>query len=348
MKVTVQQLINLKSDLLQFVAGDPLAEAYRPWPPNIAPQGSLVYVGTRDQLETALETPAGIIIAHRDLLKTIPTIRAPKQAIFSTGSIQGSMSLANPFFDEKLKRWPQEISRLASIHPSAKIGEGTKVGAYTVIGENAQIGPQCSIGPHCVIESGVKIGEGTYLHPFVIVGADCEIGSNCEINSHSTIGSDGFGYFKNKEGQQIKVPQIGRVVLKDRVEIGASCAIDRATLDETVIEEGAKLDNFCHVAHNCRIGKNSVIAARFAIAGSSSVGANFMCGGDVVLVDHIQVADNVTVGGRSAVTKDLPVSGAYTGYPILPYRDGLRMIASLASVPELRKELNEVKKTLGK
>jgi UDP-3-O-[3-hydroxymyristoyl] glucosamine N-acyltransferase len=344
MKVTVPFLNQLNSEFVRFAWGSPTAEAYRPWPPEIAPPGALVYVSTLEQLQTALEVPAGIIVALPQLVKSAPQFTNPNQAVFTTPAITAAMALINPFFEEKKARWPQGISAKADVHPSAMIGKDVSIGAFSVVGENAQIGDGCTLSPHSIVERGAILGTETYLHPFVYIGSGCQIGARCEIHSHTSIGSDGFGYVTDAQLNHHKVPQLGRVIIEDDVEIGSNCAIDRATLDVTKIGRGSKLDNFVHIAHNCKIGKNAMITARFVVAGSSQIGENFRCGGDVGVVDHITITDNVTLGGRSVVTKDVTEPGAYTGYPLLPWREGLRMIASQANVPELRKEVIELKK----
>jgi UDP-3-O-[3-hydroxymyristoyl] glucosamine N-acyltransferase len=252
----------------------------------------------------------------------------------------------NPKFDEKLKRWPAGISEHASIHPSAKIGKNVNIAPFVVIGENVTIGDGTNIGPNCVIEKNAQIGSKTYLHALVFIGANCEVGSECEIHPHTSIGSDGFGFATDSNNINHKIPQLGKVVIEDRVEIGSNVAIDRATLTETRICAGAKLDNLIHIAHNCTVGPNSLLAAGFATAGSSKLGANFKCGGKVGMDHHITVADNVTVGGNSVISKNLTHAGSYVGFPIQPWREGLRTIASLTSVPEMRKELAELKKEI--
>jgi UDP-3-O-[3-hydroxymyristoyl] glucosamine N-acyltransferase len=150
-----------------------------------------------------------------------------------------------------------------------------------------------------------------------------------------------------KDGTHKKIPQIGRVVIGNHVELGANCAVDRAALTETRIGDGTKFDNFAHIAHNCVIGKDSVFAASFKIAGSSSVGNNCMAGGNVDIADHVSIGDKVMIAGRSGITKDITGPAAIGGYPQEPLRDSLKTIANLANLTGLRKDMARVLKHLG-
>ena len=305
----------------------------------------MVYVSKTEQMDMALQAPAGIIIATKQAYRDSPKL-GPSQALFLTPSISAAMAILNPYFDSKIERWPQQISPQAFIHPTAKIAAGVRVGAFTSIGENVKIEANAIIGPNCVIEKNARVGSSTILHSLIHIGSDCEVGSNCEIHPHCTIGSDGFGYATDQQNINHKIPQLGKVVIEDNVEIGGNCSIDRAALTETRIGSGSKLDNLVHIAHNCVIGKNALITAGFAMAGSSKIGDNFKCGGGVRIADHIEICDNVTLAGNSGATKDITEPGAYMGFPTQPWKDGLRTLASLQNIPEMRKELLEIRKKL--
>ncbi|GIL16398.1 MAG: UDP-3-O-acylglucosamine N-acyltransferase [Oligoflexia bacterium] len=347
MKISAQLIKEIQSHYLEYAQGSLSATGSTPLPPECAKPGSLIYVSSPDQLKTALEIPAGIIVCLKKILKESIELKAD-QALFLTPAIPAAMALINPLFDTKKSRWPMGIHPSAHISPSAKLGDNVTVSINCVIGDEVIIGENTFIGPNSVVEKGAQIGSSTYLHPSVFIGANCIIGNHCEIHPHTTIGSDGFGYAKDPQtGIAHKIPQLGIVVLEDHVELGANCAIDRATLTETRICSGTKLDNLVHIAHNCVLGKNGFYTAGFMTAGSSEIGANFACGGGVVVADHIKITDNVTLGGRSAVTKDVTESGAYTGYPLEPWREGLRTLANLPNVSEMRKQISEIRKHLG-
>lgn len=329
---------------IHFIQGSLQNIAARVLPPEICENDCLVFVSKPDQLAMALSKKVPIIIAH----KSLPAPANDTTAFFHTSSIQMAMSDILPLFDGKMNRFVQEekIHPLSSIHPTAQIGQHVLIGPFVVVGAHAIIGDNCTIGANCVIESHAKIGASTLLHPAVFVGAHCLIGDHCEIHPHTTIGSDGFSFGMTKEGHTKKIPQIGIVRIGNHVEIGANCAIDRAALTETVIGDGTKLDNLCHIAHNVQIGQNGLFAAGFMTAGSTKIGNHFMCGGNVVAADHLEITDKVIIAGRSTITNDIKESGQYGGYPLENFRDHLRTVASLPSLPKLRKQVSKVLKAL--
>ncbi len=190
-----------------------------------------------------------------------------------------------------------------------------------------------------MIERGARIGADTLLHAQVFVGWGCQVGARCEIHPHTTLGSDGYSYAHDEQGNHYKIPQVGIVVIEDDVEIGANCAIDRAAFDTTRIGSGTKLDNLCHIAHNCQIGRNVLLTAGFFVAGSSTIGDNFICGGRSTVTDHVKICANVQVAGLCAITKSITEPGAYGGHPLQPMKHYLRTTASLPHLPEIRKTL---------
>jgi UDP-3-O-[3-hydroxymyristoyl] glucosamine N-acyltransferase len=210
------------------------------------------------------------------------------------------------------------------------------------VGAGASIGDRCCIGSHAVVENDARIGAGTTLHPHVFVGAGCEVGNDCELHPHTSIGSDGFGYAVGASRRPQKISQLGNVRIGDEVEIGSNCAIDRATLTSTYIRSGTKLDNVCHIAHNCDLGEDGMYTAGFMMAGSTKIGRRFMTGGNSVVSAHLTLADDVMLGGRSTVTSDVSEAGQYAGYPLQPLKDAMRTLASLGQLSEMRRSLNRV------
>ena len=194
----------------------------------------------------------------------------------------------------------------ASIHPSATISNDSSIGENVSIGANVVIGPNCNIGDNVIIKSNCSIVQ------------DVTIGENSIIHNGTVLGSDGFGYAPTKTGY-VKIEQIGKLVIKKNVEIGANCTIDRGALLDTEIHEGVKLDNQIQIAHNVIIGKNSAIAASCAVAGSTIIGKNFQMGGLSGVLGHLNICDNVTVGAHTLITKDIKESGNYVG--IMPAQE---------------------------
>lgn len=235
-------------------------------------------------------------------------------------------------------------------HPSAvvlsTIPASVSVGPNAVVGRDVTLGENIRIGPGCVLGDGVSIGEGGLLHANATVYRDCVIGKRVILHSGCVIGSDGFGFAKDGDAW-VKIPQIGRVVLGDDVEIGANTAIDRGALEDTVIGNCVKLDNQVHIAHNIRIGDYTAIAGCVGMAGSTTIGRSCTVGGGALIVGHIEIADNVHISGGSVVMKGLSQPGQYTGiYPAENHGEWLRNAAQIRHLDQLHKRVRELEKAL--
>jgi UDP-3-O-[3-hydroxymyristoyl] glucosamine N-acyltransferase len=229
------------------------------------------------------------------------------------------------------------------IHPFAQVDADANVDAYAEIGAFAVVGPRTTIGKgvrigsHCVIGKQVTIGADTVLNPRVTIYDGCSIGERVIIHSGAVIGADGFGMARD-DGHWIKIPQVGAVRIGDDVEIGANTTIDRGALDDTVVEEGAKLDNQIQVGHNCVIGAHTVIAGCAGISGSVTIGKHCMIGGGVGLVGHISICDHVTISGFSLITKSITEPGTYTsGLPFMAHSEWLRNAVHLRRLDKIAK-----------
>ena len=332
------------ADVFSFLQGDLAATATRCATPENACPESLVYASEPDQLASAARRHAAILVVARKLADQVGPYAAAFGCCFAVSSVPLGMATLLSYFDRKRERFTQWGARhpTALVHPSATLGSDLCLGPYCVIGAGATIGDRCCIGAHAVVENGARIGAGTILHPHVFVGADCEIGRDCELHPHTSIGSDGFGYHASAAGHPRKIPQLGNVRIGDEVEIGSNCAIDRATINSTWIRSGTKLDNICHVAHNCDLGEDGFYTAGFMMAGSTTIGRRFMTGGNSVVGAHLTIADDVALSGRSTVTSDVREPGQYGGYPLQPLKDAMRTIATLGQLPEMRRNLNRV------
>src|SRR5450432_4934543 len=203
---------------------------------------------------------------------------------------------------------------MAFIADSASLGSDIYVGEFSFVGENAVIGNNVKIYPQVYIGDNAVIGENTTIFAGVKIYSETIIGKNCIIHSGTVIGSDGFRF--NPENDIKKVPQIGNVVIEDDVEIGANCAIDRATLGSTILRKGVKFDNLIHIAHNVEIGENTYIAANCVVAGSTKIGANCMFSGQVGVVGHLNIADNTIITAQSGISKSITKKGeVFMGSP---------------------------------
>lgn len=234
------------------------------------------------------------------------------------------------------------IHKSAVVDKSARVAKSAGVGACSVIGRGVLIEDSACIGPGCFIGDGASIGAGSRLHANVTVYRECRIGARCIVHSGAVIGSDGFGIAK-EDGVWKKIPQIGRVLIGDDVEIGANTTIDRGALDDTVIADGVKLDNQIQIAHNVRIGAHTAIAACVGIAGSAKIGSNCALGGASMIYGHITLADNVNVSAGTLIMKSLEQPGTYTGvYPFSSHQRWLRNAAHLRQLDELVKRVREL------
>jgi len=242
---------------------------------------------------------------------------------------------------------------LAGIHPGASVGTG------------AEIDPTASIGPLCVVGRGARIGPRTILHPGARVLDEARVGSSCILHSgavvrercvlgdrvilqpNAVVGSDGFGFAFDIEGDDDgpmhrKVPQAGIARIEDDVELGACTCVDRATLGETVVGRGTKVDNLVQIAHNVRIGALSLVVAQVGISGSTEIGKGAILAGQAGIVGHLRIGDGARVGAQSGVAHDIPDGETYSGYPAMPHREWLRMSVSLPKVPELLRQVRKL------
>jgi UDP-3-O-[3-hydroxymyristoyl] glucosamine N-acyltransferase len=241
---------------------------------------------------------------------------------------------------------------VAGIHPSAVVGEGVSIAAsaqidaHVVIGDGAQIGAHSVIMAGCNIGAGVVIGENARLYPRVVVYHDCVLGNNLIAHSGVVIGADGFG-IAMEEGRWLKIPQIGRVVIGDDVEIGANTTIDRGALDDTVIEDDVKLDNQIQIAHNVRIGAHTAIAGCVGIAGSATIGKYCRIGGSAGILGHLQIADYVEVSSFTLVGKSIRERGSYCGiYPFSSTQNWRKNAAQVRHLDELADRVRQLEQQI--
>jgi UDP-3-O-[3-hydroxymyristoyl] glucosamine N-acyltransferase len=234
----------------------------------------------------------------------------------------------------------------AVVEPGAEIGAGCWIGPQAVIEAGARIGENSFIGPHCLIGRNAFVGPGSRLEARVHVGRGCRLGARAQVNPGAVIGSRGFGLARSPEGW-VEVPQLGVVSIGDDVEIGANTCIDRGALDDTVIGNGVKLDNLIQIAHNCRIGSHTAIAACVGIAGSTVIGSRCLIGGAAVINGHIQIVDDVVILGKSMVTKSLTEPGVYgSGLPVQPAREWRREVARIHRLPQVEQRLKQIENKL--
>jgi UDP-3-O-[3-hydroxymyristoyl] glucosamine N-acyltransferase len=246
-------------------------------------------------------------------------------------------------------RPPAGVDPGARVSPTALIGRDASVGAFAVIGDGCVVGDRTIVSPGAVLGAGSSVGEDSHLMENVVVTHGCRLGRRVTVHPGAVIGSDGFGFAPNSRGAYDKIPQRGIVVIEDDVEIGSNTTIDRATVGETRICRGVKLDNLIHIAHNVVIGEDTVIAAQTGIAGSTRVGRHCIFAGQVGVIGHLTIADNVTIAAQSGVPKSLTEPGTtWFSSPVKEHRRALRIEGALRQLPELIEEVRALKREFGR
>ena len=234
----------------------------------------------------------------------------------------------------------------AVIDPTARIAARVAIGACSVIGRNAFIGDDVHIHPNVTVYNDVTIGRGSVIHSGVAVRERTVIGERVIIHNNAVIGCDGFGYAKDEEKHWLKIPQTGRVVIEDDVEIGAATTIDRASVGESRIGRGSKIDNLVMIAHNVATGEHCLVVAQAGIAGSTKLGNFVTLAGQVGLAGHLKIGNKVTIAAQSGVMHDIPDNEKWFGYPAQPDRKMKRQILAVQQLPELLRRVAELEKKL--
>ncbi len=240
----------------------------------------------------------------------------------------------------------QGIDTSVRMGANVRLGNNVHIGANTVIADNVVLGDNVMIGVGCYLGEGVQIGSNTKLWQHVVVYHQCVIGEHCLVHSGTVIGADGFGW-ANESGKWIKIPQLGRVIIGDRVDIGASTTIDRGALDDTVISHGVIIDNQCQIAHNVFIDEDTAIAGCTVLAGSCRIGKRCLIGGASAINGHISICDDVQISGFSMVIKEITEAGAYaSGIPAAPQREWRRNGARYRQLDELFQRVKQLEKQM--
>lgn len=241
----------------------------------------------------------------------------------------------------------------AFIHPTAVIDPTAElapdlvaVGAHAAIGRNVRIGPRVTIHPNVTIYDDVTIGAGSVIHSGVAVRERTVIGERVIIHNNSVIGCDGFGYAKDEERRWLKIPQAGRVVIDDDVEIGAGTTIDRASVGESRIGRGSKIDNLVQIGHSCTVGEDSLLCAQVGLAGSSHIGSRVILAGQAGVAGHLTIGDDVVLTAKSATSHDIPAGKVISGIPAFDNRDWLRSTAAFRRLGDLQRTVRELERQM--
>jgi UDP-3-O-[3-hydroxymyristoyl] glucosamine N-acyltransferase len=232
----------------------------------------------------------------------------------------------------------------AVIHPSAEVAGFTEIHAHVVIGANCRIAAGVRVMPNVTIYEGTVIGENTLVHSGVSIRENTEIGRSCIIQNNAVIGSDGFGYARDEDRGWLKIPQTGRVILEDDVEIGAGATIDSASVGETRIGRGTKIDNLVQIGHSCTVDQDSLICAQTGLAGSSHIGKRVILAGQVGIAGHLRVGDDAVLTAKSATSHDVEPGKMISGVPAFDNREWLRSTAAFRKLGEMASRLRKLEK----
>lgn len=302
-----------------------------------AVEGSLVFVEHRKFSDALIGSSAVAVFCTSEIVFKVPE----SMAILVTSTPQRDFAqIGRILYPDSVKPVPwfgqREISPHAHIHPTAKFAHDVCIEAGAVIGRNVEIGAGTLISSTAVIGENCRIGRDCYIGPKVTIQYSL-IGDRVQLYPGVCVGQDGFGYIGSVSGIE-KVPQLGRVIIEDGVEIGANTTIDRGTFEDTIIGEGSKIDNLVQIAHNVKIGRHCLIAAQCGVAGSTSIGDMSQLGGSVGIADHIVIGKCVQIAAGSGVMNDIPDGEKWGGSPARPFKQWFREVAALRNIGKVKKE----------
>ncbi len=344
MQTTVGQLAALVEG---FVEGDENIPILGISSIEDAQDGDITFAETEKLLGSAGRSRAAAVIApasaSREALAAASSGIAPKPLI----------RVKNPrfAFAQALRIFAPEPKAYRGIHPSAVIGENVSLGqnvsihALAVVGDNVSLGDNCVVYPFSYVGDNVTLGESCVIYPHVVLHDNTQIGDSVVIHSGSVLGTDGFGYMFI-ENRHYKIPQIGRVIVEDDVEIGANVTIDKARTGSTRIGAGTKIDNLVHIGHNVTVGKNCVIVAQVGVSGSVEIGNGVILAGQVGIKDHVTIGDGTIVAAKTGVIGDLPKGAFVSGIYGRPHGNEMRAQALFSRLPDMNKQIKDLEARL--
>jgi UDP-3-O-[3-hydroxymyristoyl] glucosamine N-acyltransferase len=308
--------------------------------------GDLVFVSDAQTVETMRDRQPAAAVTNPALQESLAGL--PWLTLLIAPNLkQAHAQIRQRYVDRDVldSEWP-DVHPSAVIGPDCEIGAGSRIGPQVVLGKGVRIGERTAIMAGSVVEHGTVIGDRTVIHPNVTVGYDCQIGDDVIIQSNAVIGAEGYGFAQDEKGRSHRIPQLGTVVIEDRVSIGAGTCIDRATYGETRIGSGTKLDNLCHIAHNVEIGRDCLLTAMFVTGGSAKLGDRVVTSGQTAVLDHLEVCSDVFLIRRAGVAEDVEQPGIYAGAPIQPYATYLKNTAVARDLHGLRKKVRQLEKAV--
>ncbi|MGJ8737074.1 UDP-3-O-(3-hydroxymyristoyl)glucosamine N-acyltransferase [Zobellia laminariae] len=302
-------------------------------------KGALTFLANPKYTSHIYSTKASITIVNKDFVPE----HELKTILIKVDNAYEAFSKILEFYNE-VKNNKTGIEEPVFKSETATYGDSFYLGAFSYLGNNVTIGDNVKIHPNVYIGDNVSIANNVTIFAGAKIYSETVIGNNCVINSGVVIGSDGFGFSPDKNGEYKKIPQTGNVILKDNVDVGAGTTIDRATLGSTIIHKGVKLDNQIQIAHNVEIGEHTVIAAQTGIAGSTKIGRRCMIGGQVGIVGHITIGDNVKIQAQSGIGRNIKSNEVLQGSPALNYGDYNKSYVYFKNLPKILNRIDELEK----
>lgn len=338
MKFTAKQI----ADLLQgTVEGDPQASVQTFAKIEEGVEGAISFLANPHYEHYIYDTKSSVVLVNQDF--------APSQPVSATlirvPNAYEAIARLLAFYESQIAK-RSGIHPTACIDPSAIVGENCYIGPFVYIGEGATVGDGSQIYAHTVIEKNAKVGSDCLLYPNVSVYHDCEIGNRVILHSGCVIGADGFGFAPAADGYE-KIPQIGKVIIEDNVEIGANSCVDRSTMGATRIHRGVKLDNLVQIAHNCEVGENTVMSAQVGVAGSTKIGQWCMFGGQVGIAGHAVIGDRVLSGAQAGIAGSIRKGNVTVqGSPAVDAKVFARASVVYKNLPEMYRDFNRMKEEI--
>ncbi len=308
---------------------------------DIAGQGQITFLANPKYTPQIKETKASAIFLNENISlerKDIAILRSKDAYLAYTRALR--------IFNPEMEVVSSYIHPTVSLHKTVKVAKNVFIDAFVSIGKDCIIAENVKIFPNVTIYDGVKIGANSIIHSGVSIRENCQIGEKVIIQNNCVIGSDGFGYAKDEEKHWLKIPQTGNVVIENDVEIGAGTCIDCASVGETRIKTGAKIDNLVQIGHSCTIEEDALICAQTGLAGSSVIGKRVILAGQVGIAGHLRVGDDVVMTAKSATSHDVENGKVLSGVPAFDNRDWLRSTAAFRRLGEMAKTLRELQKRI--
>ena len=302
-----------------------------------AGQGDLTFFANPKYAAELRQTRASAVIAGEEAAAPCAVLRVRHPYLAFARALELFANAAPP---------PAGVHRLADVAASAEIAPTASIGPFVSIGDGARIGPRTIVHPHVTIGPGARIGADCVIHARVSIREQVDVGDRVVLQDGAVLGSDGFGFARNPDGSHYKIPQIGRVVIEDDVEIGANSTIDRPAVGETRIGAGTKIDNLVQIAHGVSVGKHVLLAGQVGIAGSTTIEDNVTLAGQVGVAGHITIGAGTIATAQSGIPNSVAAGSFVSGYPAIPNRDWLKSSAMVRRLPELRKTIADLERRL--